>query len=701
MSGRIRAPIVIGVIGKRHLNGREEWVRSAMQRLFERLDADFVFSPKILLSGLAEGTDTIAAEEALKRGNWEVIAVLPLPLDLYREDFSEAGAARREAILGNPRVKTLTLPTLLDARDTGRALDLAELHRHSEASNPKRTDHYEQVGLFIADRAALLIAVMPGDEAPGRVGGTARIVHYRLNGQFDDVSKDILARSQELRAPNLLDDPHSGSVWLIDLAAAAADRAVPTRVLFPAQGTGGPFGVDKPVDASLKLVDRLDRFNRRILDIPEKRWQRDVVERAGADSGDATAMLKFLRLAMSSIQVQANRDRKWAIVLLAATFSVAAAAVELREGFYGLSKYWWGLYLACGLFTVAIYGLAGKKLWQRITEDYRAVAEALRVQIAWWESGLSGPDHRIERSFLTGTAGALALVRAAARHCIATALLMRRWPAQVPGADTDWIDGQIRYFETRILDRRKLLLTVEIVTWILFLGALGSAIYVTAFAAFQPVREAIAAAWRSWWTYAQPGALFLATLVSLAILSWGAFRLQTGGNLRETDPRRPTLERRWLALSIFMGIAFSASLYDLVQFLIVRGVPVDIMSDSESKVRAKEMCDELGAKLGEPSILLPQALAAAFAVVPAAIAGAVRYVVEKLSYEAELPTYEQALRTFRRARAELAAIAAAPVERETKGASREALLLALGREALEENEAWIRAHRERAIEPVV
>ncbi|HYC12652.1 MAG TPA: hypothetical protein VEC75_00285, partial [Stellaceae bacterium] len=80
MSGRVLAPIVIGITGKRELNGRENAVRSAIQRLLQRLDDRYPNGPKILLTALAEGAATIAAEEALGRMDWQVVASLPLPL---------------------------------------------------------------------------------------------------------------------------------------------------------------------------------------------------------------------------------------------------------------------------------------------------------------------------------------------------------------------------------------------------------------------------------------------------------------------------------------------------------------------------------------------------------------------------------------------------------------------------------------------
>jgi hypothetical protein len=75
-------------------------------------------------------------------------------------------------------------------------------------------------------------------------------------------------------------------------------------------------------------------------------------------------------------------------------------------------------------------------------------------------------------------------------------------------------------------------------------------------------------------------------------------------------------------------------------------------------------------------------------------AGSVRFVAEKLVWEAEAHRYEAALVLFERAAGELDRIGP-PTE-----ASR-IVVRALGRAALEENEYWLRAHRERPVEQAV
>jgi hypothetical protein len=85
-------------------------------------------------------------------------------------------------------------------------------------------------------------------------------------------------------------------------------------------------------------------------------------------------------------------------------------------------------------------------------------------------------------------------------------------------------------------------------------------------------------------------------------------------------------------------------------------------------------------------------------IIPAALAGAIRFVAEKLSWDSELTGYVHTRENFRRGQISLARAEAGGADAEEE---RRHLLRALGGEALGENEAWLRAHRQRPLEPVV
>jgi hypothetical protein len=177
MTNRVFAPLIIGITGKRDLKGKDETVRAALNEAFERLDSAFPNTPKILLSALAEGADTVAAEEALRRAKappecgasgcaWKVVGLLPFPVEQYIADFDQRASNRLVELCKT--ITTHVVAPLRRTEDGESHFAWAELARHP-TGNPERTAHYEQTGLYIADQCLVLIAVMDGEERPAKI----------------------------------------------------------------------------------------------------------------------------------------------------------------------------------------------------------------------------------------------------------------------------------------------------------------------------------------------------------------------------------------------------------------------------------------------------------------------------------------------------------------------------------------------------
>ncbi|MFY9665349.1 MAG: hypothetical protein WAK19_12950, partial [Candidatus Cybelea sp.] len=63
-----RVSLVVGVTGHRDIAaGDEAALRAAFGQALQRLSANRAHTPLLVLSGLAAGTDSLAAEEALAR----------------------------------------------------------------------------------------------------------------------------------------------------------------------------------------------------------------------------------------------------------------------------------------------------------------------------------------------------------------------------------------------------------------------------------------------------------------------------------------------------------------------------------------------------------------------------------------------------------------------------------------------------------
>lgn len=160
--------LLVGVTGHRDLRPEEvPAIEEAVRGLLRRVDVVSEHSLRCVVSPLAEGADQLVARVAIDEG-WGLIALLPLPLPIYREDFVTPDARQRFDDLLSRAAESLVMPpTAGGAWDT---LPRGDLDRPS---------HYAAAGSWLARHVDLLIAVWDGN-AIGKTGGTADVVAMRL-----------------------------------------------------------------------------------------------------------------------------------------------------------------------------------------------------------------------------------------------------------------------------------------------------------------------------------------------------------------------------------------------------------------------------------------------------------------------------------------------------------------------------------------
>jgi hypothetical protein len=385
-----------------------------------------------------------------------VAAILPFDRALFAEDFDPAPdkkrgdawrdrylehAGRFDRVLGsaampNPRVLVRELPLLSSAGQGVAAADRLS-RRSAQYDKADRRNHYEQVGQYIAEASTIMIAVMSTDEQAEMSeanGGTARIVAYRRAGRPDAVGAAVARRSTVLRRewPDVIPPP-AGHVWLMDphredrtgrypvkALAPLADRSVdavyrgypgrdaaqeyeayvgPLRKLTnawralagrvaSADGTARR-AESRRLRASLPVARGFNRYNK-------TKWQQAGAAVAAdlAPVANVPDALNLERVQISSLQHTVNEHAKGSFYLLARQFVAAVFVYEVFAKFFHDSPIVLGIYLLV-LASIGAFALRERfKLSQAVAEDYRAVAEILRVQRAWCSAGL---DARVDR----------------------------------------------------------------------------------------------------------------------------------------------------------------------------------------------------------------------------------------------------------------------------------------------------------------
>lgn len=161
-------PFVIGVTGHRDLCPDDiPALETAVCSVFDELRSRMPSTPLVLLSGLAEGADQLAARVALS-SRVQLIAVLPMPAPLYRSTLDDSAQEPFDALLAWAS-EVIDLP-LGDATE-----------EQLRASPDSRVDRYEALVVFLATHSQALIALWDGVPSEKR-GGTAQVVRYMLEG---------------------------------------------------------------------------------------------------------------------------------------------------------------------------------------------------------------------------------------------------------------------------------------------------------------------------------------------------------------------------------------------------------------------------------------------------------------------------------------------------------------------------------------
>ena len=377
-----RIPIVVGVTGHRDLvetptDPDLAAPRTEVERVLRSLLDEFSGTPLLVLTALAEGADTLAAEVALTLasdpllrlpdgGPQVALAVaLPLPLEAAATDFaSPAHVDRVRGLLSRAAVVYVLPGVGTDAGDE----DLAA-----------RRVAYTQLADHLARHSHVLLALWDG--RAGEAGGTEDVVR-----RF----RDSLPRASlcEGPAPGPLHAPVGGRLVHVRVERAGGEG--------PSLETHGGAVPESP-----RTFAAFEEFNRdvarggaRLRDAVRgaQRGQALGVGGDGAGWRPAVAPLEayLLTYAAADTLAMESRDRRGrALGLLTASGLTAVACFETYAHVPGTPGFLLGAYLVAFAVAFAILGLARRARIEDKYLVYRSLAEALRVQIVWSAIGSS------------------------------------------------------------------------------------------------------------------------------------------------------------------------------------------------------------------------------------------------------------------------------------------------------------------------
>jgi hypothetical protein len=409
-------PFVIGVTGHRDLRPDDcRFLEGIVRATFMDIQEAHPHCPLVLLSPLAEGGDRLVARIALDM-RIRLIVPLPLPLDLYEQDFeTEESRTEFRSLLERAEAR-IAIPLIGDSVET-----------RIRTPGADRNRQYAAVGAYIARHSQVFLALWDGvrPDDGTKAGGTAQIVQFRLEG-----------------APAPFDPPRSpltfantGPVYHIitprTQEPVIRGEAFTRRDLFPANKTPESFrGIYKRMD--IFNEDALACVAGSAAAVEESRKQ---VFQASADGWthlaeslpararrilDQYAIVDALAVQFGRKTLSASGSLFTWVFVAALGFNVFHSFPHVDFGFQGavadrLVGMPWFLVLFLGLFLFCsrvLHRRATKGDYQNKHQDYRAIAEALRIQFFWSVAGVTGS---VVDRYLRKQKGELEWIRCALR----------------------------------------------------------------------------------------------------------------------------------------------------------------------------------------------------------------------------------------------------------------------------------------------
>jgi hypothetical protein len=432
--------LTVGVTGHRNLREADlPQLRAQVREFFLDLRTRYPGLPVSVLSSLAEGSDQLVAGVALEL-EFRVVAPLPLPVDLFRDDFTTSEARRLfdEQLQG---VETLELAILQDA-------SVASITQPGVA----RDAQYAQAGVFVSSHCHILLALWDGQPSD-LTGGTAQVVSFHLRG-------DMPMPVERRRAPlGLLGLGEETLVHHIPVARRGSTGDSPTGAYW--------LTCEQDIVAHMQMPLAFDQMFRRHCEFDED-WAK-YGDRIG--SRPDTLTVTELQCPIHTLFEVADwlartYQRRIANVLLI-TY-VLAALMGFSFVLYSdvtnqdAMLYLFLMFFAAGFVVISV---ATRRQWHRQYIDYRALAEGLRVQSFWRRAGIvdaSTPSFAHD-NFLQKQDVELGWIRNVMRGASLDGILVpvNSGPEQVARVIDEWIgsddcSGQLAYYTNTASRRTRL-----------------------------------------------------------------------------------------------------------------------------------------------------------------------------------------------------------------------------------------------------
>ena len=328
-------PIVVGVTGHRAIRepDRGALLQSVKTEL-QKLQALCPHSQLVMLISLAEGGDLLCADAA-EELDIPLLAALPMPLERYEADFSDAGKERLRHHLARAE-QIFVAP-------------------YTEAEPPdgvSRDFLFRQAGIYVAAHSHILLALWDGGPGTDAACGTAEAVDFALHGSYYPAS-----------GVSLRSGSNEAVIHVFTPRGARTDE--------PA----GTVHVLGEAEAMADILEKTDEFNRLAgdMDVGTKTRLPETVS-------DDPCLNRTERISLTAGSLSSHYAEQYRRIL--ALLAVASGLLTFAFLMYDEAQAYW-MILVCGLMLLGAWAcqrFASRSDCHRCYIEYRALAECLRVQ---------------------------------------------------------------------------------------------------------------------------------------------------------------------------------------------------------------------------------------------------------------------------------------------------------------------------------
>ena len=439
-------PIIMGVTGHRDILPQDiPLIRKALREHLSALQERYAHSAFRLISGLAEGADRLAAEVALELG-FGLVAALPMAQAEYEKDFGTVESIEHfRKLVSNAQVCFVVKSTEND-----------ETSDKCASENP-RDNKYLALGRYIAQNSQIVIAlwdgiseqVLPDGTSKILRGGTADVVRLCRVGLYSN-DPTQLETQESTRVDHLM-------VRRIQKSTSPTENInhrIGEWLVLTDQSKYLDNKKNEPMEKVLQSINKFNKFINNSLSSSDLNTSRKYLLGENYPKGVTHHLALPIATFCAADAAAGIRQKEKSDAIIRITI-LAISSIICQQIYSGPDMRWGWLAAHIGLAAVAFalfyWFFKSDHPQEEEYLDWRALAEAMRIQIFWKAVGIHNcvADH-----YISSDGEDLDWIRQAVRNSV-IGIDCIEISGAIKLAHDAWLHNQYEYFKDKELLHNK------------------------------------------------------------------------------------------------------------------------------------------------------------------------------------------------------------------------------------------------------